>query len=56
MNADDHNIERFLALSELYFRLTGKTSSEISAEEFQEFLEIINDQAPPVMSPGQHIC
>jgi len=56
MNADTYTIERFLALSDLYFRLTGNTSSHINTQEMLEFLEIINDQTPPLMSPGQHIC
>lgn len=56
MNTDTQNIERFLALSDLYFRLTGKTATDIEARELLEFLEIINDQAPPDMSPGQYIC
>lgn len=56
MTTDTCNIERFLALSDLYFRLTGKTSGESTTQEVLEFLESINDQNPPLMSPGQHIC
>lgn len=56
MNTNTQNIERFLALSDLYFRLTGKTAGDMDNREMLEFLEIINDQTPPAMSPGQHIC
>ena len=56
MQADHYRIERFLALSELYFRLTDKTASDVSSEEMEEFLEAINECSPPSMSPEQYVA
>lgn len=55
MRVDHYHIQRFLALSELYFRLTDKTASDVSSEEMKEFLEFINDCSPPLMSPEQYV-
>jgi hypothetical protein len=56
MQVDHYRIQRFLALSDLYFRLTGKTSSDVNNEEMEEFLEAINDCSPPAMSPEQYVA
>lgn len=50
-----YHVQRFLALSDMYFRLTGKTSDDVSSYELEEFIEAINDCAPPVMSPEQSL-
>lgn len=54
MYESDKHIQRFLALTELYFRLTEKSAAEVSASEVEEFLDAIND-GPPLLSPEQNI-
>ena len=56
MQVDHYRIQRFPALSDLYFRLTDKTASDVSSEEMEEFLEAINESSPPSMSPEQFIA
>ena len=56
MQTDTYNVQRFLALSDLYFRLTGKTSDDISSQELEEFIEAINDCSQPQMSPLQYLA
>ena len=55
MQFDHFRIQQFLALSDLYFRLTSKTSSVVSSGEIEEFFEIINDCSPPLTSPEQYL-
>ena len=55
MQTDSYHVQRFLALSELYFRLTGKASDDINGTELEEFIEAINDCARPLMSPEQYL-
>ena len=55
MQPNTYNVQRFLALSDLYFRLTGKTSGDVNSHELEEFIEAINDCSPPMMSPEQHL-
>ena len=56
MQYNKGNVERFLALSYLYFRLTDKTSGTIDNDELSEFIESINECSPPQMSPEQYIA
>jgi len=55
MQDEHYNIQRFLVISDLYFRLTDKTASDVSDEELLEFLEFINDCSLPLMSPEQYV-
>lgn len=55
MQTNFYHIQRFLALSELYFRLTGKSSDDINNQELEEFIEAINDCSQPLMSPEQYL-
>ncbi|HSR62371.1 MAG TPA: hypothetical protein VLN56_03090 [Gammaproteobacteria bacterium] len=48
-------VKQFLALSELYLRLTGNTAIDVSRREMEEFLDTINDDEP-VLSPEQYLC
>jgi hypothetical protein len=52
MQFDKYQVQRFLALSYLYFRLTDKTASTIDREELTEFIVAINDCSPPPLLPG----
>lgn len=56
MQSDAFHLQRFLALSELYFRLTGKASEDINSRELEEFIEAINDCSQPLMSPEQYLA
>ena len=56
MQVDHYHIQRFLALSDLYFRLTSKTASDVSSEEIEEFLKAINECSSPSMSPEQYVA
>lgn len=38
-----HPIDHFLALSYVYFLMTEKTSSEVTAEELQDLIIAINE-------------
>jgi hypothetical protein len=49
-------INRFLAVSFLYFRLTDKSSEYINAEELEELVEIINADNQPMLCPDQCIA
>ena len=43
MNTDNHFIGQFLAMSELYLRITENNAmSEISTNDYEEFNEAIN--------------
>ena len=55
MQTDIYNVQHFMALSELYFRLTGKSSNDINSKELIEFFEAINDCSPPATSPEQYL-
>ena len=55
MQVDTYNVQRFLALSYLYFRLTDKTAGDTDSEQLIEFIESINDCSQPLMSPEQHL-
>ena len=37
MNGNQYNIQRFLALADFYFRITGKSAGAMSGEEMEEF-------------------
>jgi len=54
MHEHDENIKRFLAMTELYFRLTEKSILEVSVPELEEFLDAINGN-PPCLPPEQGI-
>ena len=47
MNGNQYNIQRFLALADIYFRLTGKTASTMSAVEMEEFYSCITQCSVP---------
>lgn len=49
-------INRFLAISYLYFRLTEKSSEHINAEDLEELIEYLNTGNEPVLCPDQHIA
>jgi len=46
MEKENHAIERFLLMSDLYFKLYGKTSRDIDARELEELFDAINDNSP----------
>lgn len=47
MNCNHENINRFLALSDLYFRLTGKSCGEMSGAEMEEFYALTTQCSEP---------
>jgi len=49
-------INRFMAVSYLYFRLTDKCPEHLSPADLQELLEIINAENDPRLCPDQHIA
>jgi hypothetical protein len=49
-------INRFLAVSFLYLRLTDKSSEYINTEELEELVEIINADNQPMLCPDQCIA
>lgn len=49
-------IEQFLAISYLYFQLTDKTSADITMDEMQDLLEMINASNGPTTCPDQHVA
>jgi len=49
-------IDRFLAISYLYFQLADNNSNEVSAIEIEEWVEIINAGNEPMMCPDQHVA
>ncbi|MEJ2761876.1 MAG: hypothetical protein P8126_10200 [Gammaproteobacteria bacterium] len=49
-------INRFLAVSYLYFRLTNNSAEYINAEELEELIEYLNVGNEPVLCPDQHIA
>ncbi len=55
MQTNNYQIERFLALSDLYFKLTGKSAIDISHTEVEEFIAAIYENEPLQMSPGQYL-
>lgn len=46
-------INRFLAVSFLYLRLTDKSSEYIDTEELEELVETINADNQPMLCPDQ---
>lgn len=46
MENDSNHVKNFLKLSELYFKTSGKTLSDISYRELEEYLDAINDESP----------
>ena len=50
------SINRFIAVSYLYFRLTDKSSEYINAEELEELIEVINADNEPMLCPDQYIA
>jgi hypothetical protein len=49
-------INRFLAVSYLYFRLTDKSCEEPPPVDLEELLEIVNAGNEPIPGPDQHIA
>jgi hypothetical protein len=49
-------INRFLAVSYLYLRLTDKSVEYINAEELEELVEVINADNEPMLCPDQYIA
>ena len=49
-------IDRFLAISYLYFQIADNNSNEVSAIEIEEWVEIINAGNEPMMCPDQHVA
>lgn len=49
-------VNRFLAVSYLYFRLTDKSSEYINEQELEELIEYLNAGNEPVLCPDQHIA
>jgi hypothetical protein len=47
MYGNQYNIQRFLALADIYFRLTGKTASTLSGVEMEEFYKCITHCSAP---------
>jgi hypothetical protein len=52
---DQDHVKQFLLLPELYFRMTGTVSTDVTAGELEEFIEAINDFGPPLLAPQQHV-
>jgi hypothetical protein len=46
MENDSNHAKKFLILSELYFKTSGKTFIDISSRELEEYLDAINDDSP----------
>ena len=47
MNGNQYNIQRFLALADFYFRITGKSAGAMSGEEMEEFYAYITQCSSP---------
>lgn len=48
-------ISHFLAVSYLYFQLTDKALDNLTAEDMEDLLEIINAGNSPTSCPDQHV-
>lgn len=46
MENDSNHVKNFLKMSELYFKISGKTLADISYRELEEYLDAINDDSP----------
>lgn len=46
MENNSNHVKNFLKLSELYFKTSSKTLSDISYRELEEYLDAINDDSP----------
>jgi len=49
-------INRFMAVSYLYFQLTDKCPEALSPDDLADLLEIINAENDPGLCPDQHIA
>lgn len=49
-------INRFIAVSYLYFRLTDSAAGVLSPVDLEELLEIVNAGNDPMLCPDQHIA
>ncbi|MGH8120500.1 MAG: hypothetical protein ACRESK_07795 [Gammaproteobacteria bacterium] len=47
MYGNQYNIQRFLEMADIYFRLTGKTASTMSGVEMKEFYSCITQCSTP---------
>ncbi len=46
-------IDRFLAVSRLYFQLTGKTSNNANQKDMEEMMELVDPDSTPMLCPDQ---
>lgn len=49
-------INRFMAVSYLYFQLTDRCPEDLSPDDLADLLEIINAENDPGLCPDQHIA
>ena len=54
MQSNYENVEYFLAVSALYFRLTDRQCVDSQEDNLLELFEAINEHAP-LLSPEQHV-
>ena len=55
MQVDHYHIQQFLALSDLYFRLTHISGVDITHAKVEESLEAINDCEFSILPPEQRV-
>ena len=46
MENENHTIQKFLLMSDLYFKLYGKSALDIDGRELEELFDAINDNNP----------
>ena len=49
-------VDQFLAISYLYFQLTDKTAADITIDEMEDLLDMINAGNGPTSCPDQHVA
>jgi hypothetical protein len=49
-------VDQFMAISYLYFQLTDKTSADITLDEMEDLLEMINAGNYPTSCPDQYVA
>ena len=48
-------VQHFLAVSYLYFRLTDQALADITEEDVEDLLDILNAGSCPTSCPDQHV-